>query len=142
MDRRQFLTHSCSLCLCLGGGTLLSGCSGMPVIAAARNANQVVIPRSALQRQPPHIVRVAGLRFDIALVQEPSGAYRALLLKCTHAAEPLSPLGSGFACSAHGSRFGMMGSVVRGPAQSRLAELPTRSTAHDVIVELGGVDPA
>ena len=127
MNRRLFLATSCSACFLGGAGVLtgaFSSCAGLPVVSAEMKANSVTIPLSLFSYEPLRIVRVKGLVYEIA-VEKSDDAYRALLLQCTHAENPLTFTGNRFVCPLHGSAFDEDGRVLKGPAERPLKNLAT-----------------
>ena len=96
--------------------------------------NRVMVPKSLFVENAVQIVRPNGSEFDIGLRKEKNGRYTALLLECTHANNPLTYTGSGFACSLHGSRFDGDGKVIHGPARVALKHLETEASAEDIII--------
>jgi cytochrome b6-f complex iron-sulfur subunit len=56
------------------------------------------------------------------LIRETRG-FSALSLICPHLGCTVDPQPDGFACPCHGSRFGLQGQVVRGPAGKALTAL-------------------
>ena len=139
MERREFITKSCSLCLLLGSGVLagtLESCSEVPYVTGAVHNGTVTVPRPALANSPVVIVEPTDSQYDIAVETTANGGYRALLLRCTHAANPLAFDGSQFTCSLHGSKFNEQGGVTRGPASRPLEELPVQITPTDLLITL------
>lgn len=127
MDRRAFLTSSCSVCALAGAGLLagsLSSCASLPVYSTEMTGSAIEIPISLFSSQPLQLVKAAGLQYEIA-VEKKEGSYRALLLRCTHAENPLTFTGSRFMCPLHGSVFDEDGRVLKGPAERPLKNLAT-----------------
>ncbi|HMK38694.1 MAG TPA: Rieske (2Fe-2S) protein [Bacteroidota bacterium] len=135
MERREFLHGTCLFCLGAGLGGLsaiLSSCSSAPVYRAQVRAGRMEVPESLFERESVQVIRSAELTDDIALVRIGEGDFRAYVMRCTHADNPLSYRGTEFACSLHGSRFDTAGNVIHGPAVLPLRTLRT-SIAGGVI---------
>jgi cytochrome b6-f complex iron-sulfur subunit len=58
-----------------------------------------------------------------ALLIRSASGFTALSLVCPHLGCTVDPQPDGFACPCHGSRFGLQGQVVRGPAGKALTVL-------------------
>ena len=58
-----------------------------------------------------------------ALLIRSASGFSALSLVCPHLGCTVDPQPGGFACPCHGSRFGLQGQVVRGPAGKALTIL-------------------
>ena len=139
MERREFIRKSCSLCLLVGSGIIaetLESCSTVPFYSAAIRDRRVTVPRSLLTNTPVLIVEPEEYEFNIAVEQCANGDYHALLLRCTHAANPLAFDGTQFTCSLHGSKFNEQGGVVRGPASHPLQELTVHATETELSIGL------
>ena len=128
MDRRTFLTSSCSACVLAGAGLLagtVSSCAPVSLYSTEMNGRNVEVPISIFSDQPLQIVKAGGLQYEIA-VEKQGSSYRALLLQCTHAENPLTFAGNRFVCPLHGSAFDEHGRVLKGPAERPLRALATR----------------
>jgi len=128
MERREFIKAACSLCVLLSSGLMadaLSSCAPYPVYEAVVANSRIVVPISILGKDDIKIIRANNLDYDIALQRESNGSYTALLLRCTHASNPLKYTGSEFVCSLHGSTFNKEGNVTEGPAVHELKKLDT-----------------
>ena len=141
MDRRKFLLDSCKSCVLLGAGlimgsSLLESCAttGAALIKAKEVDGQIAIPIDSLIDKKVKIIRVSGHEYDIAVRQLEDGSYLALLLKCTHAGQPLTKTGNGFYCTLHGSQFSPEGIVKKGPAPKSLTHLKTEIFGTNLII--------
>lgn len=141
MDRRKFLIDSCKSCMLIGAGlvmgsTLLESCAttGLALIKTKEVNGQITVPLANLMDKKVKIVRVSGHEYDIAVRQLEDGSYLALLLKCTHAGQPLTKTGSGFYCTLHGSQFSPEGIVKKGPAPKALTHLKTEILGDSLII--------
>jgi len=139
MERREFLKSTCTLCLLAASGisaTALSSCASIPIYETTVHNDTLVVPVNLFSKQTIQIVRGSDLEYDIALERRTDGTYRALLMECTHAHNPLTFTGNGFFCPLHGSRFDENGEVTHGPASMPLAELRTQTEENDVVIML------
>jgi Rieske Fe-S protein len=139
MERRDFLKASCSVCL-LGSAALiavpLSSCSKLPIYKTVIHENKIVVPVSLFAQTNLQIVRPTEFDYDIALQKDKGGTFTAILLRCTHAENELSPTGNGFVCNLHGSRFDMEGLVLKGPAEHSLKKYPVHEDSGNIIILL------
>jgi len=140
MDRRDFVKKSCTVCLAIGAGMslgMLAGCgAALPVYNASINANKVAVPVSAFDKGDFQIIHAEKFFYNIGLRKETDGTYTALLLRCTHADNQLTPTGNGFKCNLHGSEFNKEGQVTTGPADQPLKRYPTEVANGQIIIHL------
>ena len=138
MERRQFIRTSCSLCIAFGSASLaeaLSSCASIPVYETSVQGDVVAVPLSIFSEGNIHIVRASGILYDIAVEKDTAGNYSALLLRCTHASNPLIFTGEGFRCPVHGSGFDLEGDVTHGPAVLSLEKLSTKISGQNIIIQ-------
>jgi len=140
MRRREFLTRSCSACILLLGGSSLASlflsCNQAQVLHAENRDGVVTIPLSTFAKADVVVVQPENAFYDIALFKKPDNQYGALLLSCTHAANPLQYNGTSFTCSLHGSVFDKDGTVMHGPARKRLKALNVKLNNNSISVYL------
>lgn len=124
------------------GGSFLESCAGLSgsVLKVSQNAGKIRLPISGFAVQKTRLVRVNNYEYDIAVREVSEGNFLALLMKCTHAGQPLTKTGSGFYCTLHGSRFSPTGIVENGPASHPLAHLPVLVENDQLILTL--IDPS
>lgn len=139
MDRRTFIRKSCFSCGMLAGTgtlmTMLESCNSLSFIQAEPENDRIVIPESAfLQDETMKIVRSASLKYDVLLLKEPEGRYKALFLKCTHIGNPLLPDKKGVSCNLHGSRFDLDGKVTQGPALRDLVRFKVETEQQNIVI--------
>jgi Rieske Fe-S protein len=139
MERRAFIKSSCNICLLGASGFLLSqlavSCSPAYSIYKADVINDdIQIPLSSFGPSNFQIVRPKGWYYDIALRKKEDASYEALLLKCTHQDNQLTPSGSGYGCSLHGSQFNKDGRVTKGPAERPLKEYAISISKDHLII--------
>ncbi len=143
MERRSFLKTACRACL-MGAGALavadsLSSCS--PAVARqlayspAVVNNQVEVPFTLFEKQPLVVISPAKYEYEIS-VEKAENTYKALLLKCTHYDNQLTPTGNGYTCSLHGSKFSKDGVVTKGPAERNLRQLKTETLNDHLLIYL------
>lgn len=140
MDRRNFLKSSCTFCLAATGvaaiTSLLQSCASMYVFNGSINDNSISIPISELSEKESLIVKAKNASADIALIKNKSGEWKALLMMCTHASNPITFYGSGFRCNVHFSEFNLEGIPQSGPAQKPLKLLRTEKTEEAIVIRL------
>jgi nitrite reductase/ring-hydroxylating ferredoxin subunit len=140
MDRRDFVKQSCSLCLAVGSGMLigsLSSCGvSLPVYKTTVADNKITVPVSLFTNVDFQLLQPKSLYYNIGLKKEKDGSYTALLLRCTHADNQLTPAGDGFKCTLHGSTFDNEGHVTKGPAERSLKKYPTEISDSQIIIHL------
>ncbi|MGB2868348.1 MAG: Rieske (2Fe-2S) protein [Bacteroidota bacterium] len=137
MERREFLKTSCLACLGAQAAAtgLVTGCSSLPIYRTSVAENEITVPMSLFAEGDFHLIRTDNFDFQIALRKQ-DGRFTAILLRCTHAENPVTPSGHGFACSLHGSTFDANGIVTRGPASLPLVKLPTVEYPDKVVIRL------
>jgi Rieske Fe-S protein len=140
MDRRKFVKQSCSLCLAAGAGMLmgsLASCgSVLPAYKTQVADNKISVPETLFSATDFQLIQPKGMYYNIGLKKEKDGTYTALLLRCTHADNQLTPAGNGFKCTLHGSSFDNEGHVTNGPAQRPLKKYPTQVESNQIIIQL------
>jgi Rieske Fe-S protein len=74
---------------------------------------------------------------SVAVFRDSDGIY-AISRVCTHLGCTLKPVPEGFDCPCHGSRFGLDGTVLKGPAPKALPwQAVTRASGGSVIIDEG-----
>ena len=143
MQRRDFLKGACRICaLGAAGGSVIAGvasCSpsiGKNSFKPVIKDNQVEVPLSLFDSQAFQVVSPEKYQYEIAVEKKAAGIYTALLLRCTHYQNQLTPTGNGFTCPAHGSRFDKEGNVLRGPAETALQHLNTQIIKNNLLIHL------
>ena len=143
MERRDFLKTSCSLCVGLSAGLMMSGlssCSSLPLYKTEVKHNTIRVPQSLFAENDVQIIRPDNFEYDIALHKQRDGNYAALLLRCTHAANQLTLVGGMYRCNLHGSMFDEEGFVAKGPAERPLTKFATEVSDNDVVIFLNERD--
>jgi len=137
MERKEFIKKSCTFCLAIGAGfmlTELAACAHLPVFKAEVKDNKIAIPLAMFAETKLQIISTKGLEYDIAVRKEKDNTYTALLMRCTHADNQLLSTGSGFTCSLHGSAYDQEGAVTHGPAETPMKQYKTTLTDTDIII--------
>lgn len=139
MERRTFLAHTCQLCL-LGAASIvlpeLTSCTSTRVFKTIPVNNTVEVPINLFETTTLNYVRLKGSYFDIAVQKEADNTYIALLMRCTHQENQLTPISNGFLCSLHGSTFDKEGRVKKGPAEMSLERYKTSVVGENVVIQL------
>ena len=134
------MKQSCSLCVAAGAGMLvgsLASCgSALPAYKTAVTGNKIAVPETLFATADFQLIQPKGMYYNIGLKKEKDGTYTALLLRCTHADNQLTPTGNGFKCTLHGSAFDNEGHVTNGPAQRALKKYPTQVESNQIIIHI------
>lgn len=140
MDRRNFIKSSCNFCVAATGvvalTTFLQSCETIHVFNGNVDNNSISVPLSELTEKESLIIKSKNTESDIALIKNKSGDWKALLMLCTHAENPLTFFGSGFRCNVHFSEFNLDGVPQSGPAQKPLKLLSTEMKKDSLLIKL------
>lgn len=140
MERRKFLKDGCLFCFAISGSagiiSILESCSNYPIYKTKTESRKVLVPLSQFELSNVVIASASDYPDDIALFKIGEGKYRAILMKCTHADNPVQFNGDKFRCNLHGSVFNRSGSVEKGPAEKPLIELVTTVDDKTVLVSI------
>ena len=140
MDRRSFVRNGCNACVAIGTGLFLGSlesCSApVNTFKTSQTNNKVSVPLTELANTDFKLVRLKNFGYDIGLQKQADGSYLALALICTHASNPLTKTGNGYACSLHGSRFDNEGNVKKGPAERSLVKLQSQQLGDQLEIQL------
>lgn len=136
MQRRKFISSSCKICLLGAAGyslLQLESCAATSsVYKTAITDGNLNVPITLFDKTAVQIVRPNGWYFDVAVQKNTDNSYTALLLQCTHQENQLTPTGTGYHCSLHGSDFDKQGNVKKGPAEKPLQHFET-SVSNDIL---------
>lgn len=140
LNRRSFLKDTCKACL-VGAVSMsmvdfLESCSTVKTYRAAMNGNAVTVPLNLFDAAPLQVVSPKSYAYEIAVRKLPDNTYEALLLRCTHQHNPLTPTGNGYMCTVHGSQFDKDGNVKKGPADQHLLQLKTEIQQSNLIIHV------
>lgn len=129
MHRRNFISSSCKICLFSAAGYALFNVNGCaPALSVYKTTiinGDLNVPLNLFDKSTVQIVRPNGWFYDVAVQKNTDNSYTALLLQCTHQENQLTPTGSGYHCSLHGSDFDKLGNVKKGPAEQPLHHFET-----------------
>lgn len=142
MERKEFLKSACSICVAIGAGVVLGAlesCSNLPIYKTKISENKISVPSSIFEQTDLHIIRPNGFEFDIALRKVSEGQFTALLLRCTHADNQLTPTDTSYVCSLHGSKFDKNGHVVKSPAEKALKRYKTELVEGNIIIYVSSI---
>ena len=145
MERRKFISSSCKICLLGAAGfslTQIIGCATTAHVYKTSITNgDLNVPMNLFEKSSLQIVRPAGWYYDVAVQKNPDNSYTALLLQCTHQENQLTPTGTGYHCSLHGSDFDKQGNVRKGPAEQPLHHFKTSVNNDMVSVHVKNYQP-
>lgn len=111
----------------------LEACSTLPMYKAKVQNGLLELPLTQFAENTSVIVRNSDLDFDILVLKEGT-TYRALYMKCTHEAAPLTATNKGLFCSMHGSSFDLNGQVTKEPATKPLAKFETTISNQSILI--------
>jgi Rieske Fe-S protein len=145
MDRREFVKHSCMICL--GGGLLsvsLTGCVSTHYVAGVMRTSGIAVPKSEftyIKKGQAHvrsyiIVQNEKLEFPIYLYRFSENEFSALWMKCTHQGAELQASGDYLHCPSHGSEFDNRGMLSEGPAEKNLRTFPVSVLEDTILIDL------
>lgn len=145
MERREFLSSSCKICLLGAAGfslTQIVSCATTSSVYKTNITNgDLNVPLNLFEKSSLQIVRPAGWYYDVAVQKNDDNSYTALLLQCTHQQNQLTPTGTGYHCSLHGSDFDKQGNVRKGPAEEPLHHFETSVNNNLVSVRVKNFQP-
>lgn len=140
MDRRKFVKQSCTMCMAISAGMVvssLSSCATLPVYKTAVNDKKITVPENLFANADFQVIQPRGMFYNIGLRKESDGTYTALLLRCTHADNQLTVAGNnGYTCNLHGSQFDKEGHVTHGPAERDLKKYNTQIIQNQIIINI------
>ena len=119
---------------------VLIGAAVAPIAACSTTSDQLIKPAT-----PPTPGQVLASTADVpvgsgkvvgdtVLTQPQPGVFEGFVARCTHAGCVLpSVSGDTIDCPCHGSRFGLDGAVLRGPAIAPLTPVAVKVQGNEVI---------
>lgn len=145
MERRNFISSSCKICLLGAAGfslTQIISCgTAFPIFKTGITNGSLNVPLNLFDKSSLQIVRPAGWYYDVAVQKNTDNSYSALLLQCTHQENQLTPTGSGYHCSLHGSDFDKQGNVRKGPAEQPLHHFETSVENNFICIHIRDFKP-
>jgi Rieske Fe-S protein len=120
--------------------TVLIGAAVAPIAACNTNSGGLVAPPTSTS--PGQVLAAAAdipvgsgkVVGDTVITQPTAGVFEGFVARCTHAGCVLpSVTGATLDCPCHGSRFGLDGAVLRGPAVAPLTPVAVKVQGGEVI---------
>ncbi len=120
--------------------TVLVGAAVVPIAACNSNTGELVA--SPTTTAPGQVLAAASdipvgsgkVIGDIVVTQPTAGVFEGFVARCTHAGCKLSSVTGGeLDCPCHGSRFGLDGAVLRGPAVTPLTPVAVKLADGNVV---------
>jgi Rieske Fe-S protein len=144
MDRRSFIATSSAL---VAGATLCSGCS---LFTTQAKPDHQAVAKSGVMQLPKEAVAALSAPGSTMRVTSPDGASRVFLVRgkdgtlvalsmaCTHWGSDVDyhKEKNEFECPSHGSRFGLDGGVLEGPAGDPLTRYAVTESPQGISVKL------
>lgn len=149
-NRRDFLKNTTMGCsaLVLGamGISALNACKAKPANGATGGTTAPVIlpvadktvklPVADFKDVNAKVVNISSGQ-TLLINKNPDGTFSAFEYKCPHAGGPLEKQGDELVCPWHDSRFGLDGSLHKGPSKTGLKSFPASVENSEVVVKLG-----
>ncbi len=139
MDRQEFLKTCGMACLAsIGVASILQSCSSSQYFAKSElDGEYLKVSLTEFTAERKYVlVRSERLNFPIYLYQINTSEYSAVWMECTHQGAELSAHGELLTCSAHGSEFDKLGTVLQGPAQNNLRKFKTKIENQYILIHL------
>lgn len=113
----------------LGAGLTVAGCSVAAPAATATPGPGPLAPTADVPVGGATIFRDRG----VVVTQADAGSFAAFSVACPHQGCAVSVVeGAELVCPCHGSRFGLDGAVLTGPATTGLAAVPVRAAGDEL----------
>ncbi len=131
---------------------VLIGAAVAPIAACSTNADELIKP--AAPPTPGQVLAAASaipvgsgtVVGDTVITQPQPGVFEGFVARCTHAGCVLSVGAAGPAtsdkvsgatidCPCHGSRFGLDGTVLRGPAMAPLTPVAVKVQGNQIVAD-------
>ena len=125
MNRRDFISATCMGCMGIAAGlSILSAesCKTTEHASITFSNGMLNIPNSLFTATEYQVFSNSNLEYNVLLVKQTDGSYRAFEMRCTHKGAALKADSSGIYCPEHGSKFNEDGTVLKGPATTSLQE--------------------
>ena len=145
MNRREFVKHSCVICL--SGGLLpavVSACQSTHYVSGTMESTGIALLKSEFTYQQKDklltrsyiILQNEKLEFPIYLYRFSENEYSALWMKCTHQGAALQASGDHLQCPSHGSEFNNKGIMSNGPAERNLRSFVVSVLEDKIFIDL------
>jgi len=115
---------------------LMSCAPALPTFKTKIAGKSIDVPLASFETSNVAIVRDNQAEYDILLVKKSPEVFEAVYMKCSHRETSLTATETGLYCSAHGSIFGLDGSVKKEPATSPLQKFPTTFDSATGIISI------
>ena len=145
MQRREFISNTCTVCLgAVGLTTLIPGCASTKFIPGKLNEDGLIIDtrdfaisqKGKTSFRQYLIVRNEELKFPICVYRFSDNDYSALWMQCAHQGAEVQVAGTHLQCPAHGSEYDNRGRVTNGPAETGLRTFPVSVTNNQLFIDL------
>lgn len=124
VSRRTFIKSSCVVCATGLLSQLTSCAPALPTYKTRISGKTIDVPLTFFETSDLAIVRDNQAEYDILLVKKSPEVFEAVYMKCSHRENALTATSTGLHCNAHGSTFGLDGSVKKEPATAPLQKFP------------------
>jgi len=128
---RRRLLRGCAGCAAMAW---LPGCGGLTFVPAKLVDGRLAVPQRAFADRRCIGLEHPRLLVPIAVCRVAAADYAAVRPVCTHKGCDLRPDGAAFECPCHGSRFGLDGRVLAGPAKDALRQFSVTTDERMVYV--------
>ena len=116
---------------------ILSSCkTPLGIVKTSAKDKVVLIPLAEFDKGDYKVVRISNYDYDLAIQKMPDGSFETLVLKCTHAGQPLTKTGNNYYCTLHGSQFSHDGKVLKGPAEKNMIKLVSKPIKDQLSIQL------
>lgn len=140
LERRKFFKQTCQFCLAAISATavasFLESCSTINTITGSIDNDSISVAFTELENKDNLIVKSKGNEFDVALIKQSDGEWKALQMMCTHLSNPVFFNGDTFRCNVHFSEFNKNGQPQSGPATKPLKVLQLEKKSDHYLIRL------
>lgn len=138
-SRRRFIKTSCLTCAGIGllGSVSLESCKTVSSVPEAEANGMPGVLKSTLSKSDGVVLNDKRLPDKVLIFKNSEDKYVAVSVKCTHAGVPVVKKGNLLVCNAHGSQFGLDGSVKKGPAKAPLKQYKVTENGEFLQVSVG-----
>lgn len=145
MNRRKFLSHSCTACLSMTVmPALLTSCNTTRYITGSIEKDGLIVSKDEFKIREKGseayrsfiIIRNDAFLYPICVYRFSEQEYTAIWMKCAHQGAELQASGDFLQCPAHGSEYNNKGEVTNGPADRDLRTFPVRVSDKDLFIDM------